>query len=159
MFNPYEFENNKKIYENKLPRDSLIFRDPLPSNSTLPIHNRNLLDRNFINGRKERENPVQNIYLHKYQLHNLQIENDNICSLEQLSLDRMHKERPDSGIRSLERNLEDSKVIHNKILTFEHPLDTRNYKPLLNTTERPPMMKTIGQGPRLDYFDEKKIKN
>ena len=150
--NPYEVEDNRPIKENKTPIDYIAFPRALPSSSNYPVHSRDFTDRNFVNGRKmDEQKPVQNSYIHRYHLHDLQQQHDNSYVFEQQEVDRFQRERPDSGIRGLERNFEDAYMHQNMgNVWMDVPQDTRNKKPLLNTTEREPMSRPTG-GP-VQYY-------
>lgn len=151
--NPYEIQDNMPRDEFKKSRENIIFPRPLPSNSNYPVHELNFIDRNFINGRKSHaEKPVQNEYLQRYQIHELQQNFDGNHHFEQMQVDRIQKTRADGGLMGLERNMDDVNLRRNFDnnhfnCILDRPADTRSQKEKLNY-QREPMAKVLGGPPQ-----------
>jgi len=144
----YSFYNNQVSNNNdKYHRDSAIM------NQTNLNPNMGFLnDRQFQNGRKNRDNdqlPVQNDYLQRYQMSDLQRASFDFNQIEQANVDRvMDKKRPTDG-NLMDRNRDDAflygqhnpQVQQNQFIM--NPVDTRKERFDLNV-EREPIKKIVG---------------
>ncbi len=142
--------------EEKMPRDQIKFPNALPSNTHHGFHERDFtfVDRQFRNGRKYNDKlPVQNDYLQRYQIHELQQQNVGYNSVEQLHVDRtMEKKLPSDG-NQLNRNRDDALLFGRQnpyIMPSQFmptPRDTRKERLELNV-EREPMARVLGVPPK-----------
>lgn len=153
---PYDITpvNNNPI-EDKIRRDEIQFPQALPANSHVPIHSMDytFLDRNLKNDRKDcKYLPVQNDYLQKYQIHELQQINYGYETMEQSQIDRIMNRKQVMNYGQLDRNKDDAllfnknNVIENTLFTLV-PQDTRREKIELNNS-RIPMSKVLGAPPK-----------
>ena len=139
--------------EYKQARDTYHFPSALPSNSNLPIHElTNFTDRYSQNGRKHKDHlPIQNDYLQKYQIHNLQEFAINNQHTEQLEINQIMDRRPKFTASHISRNEEQAHFMKEQppmpINFFQPPEDTRKEKVLLNNPQREPLGKVMGLPP------------
>ena len=157
--NPYDITphiNNPS--ESKMNRDSIHFPSSLASTSNKPIHqiDYNFNDRQYRTDRRKCSNvTVQNDYLQKYQIHELQQSNFGRNFVEQTNIDRiMEKKIPTDG-NQLSRNHDDAiffgkknPIIQPNFSIIDAPLDTRREKYDLSMEKREPMSKVLGAPPK-----------
>ncbi len=150
---PYDI--TPRPVEEKLQRDQIQFPDALPANSRQPFHNldHTFTDRQYRNDRKQKDQlSVQNDYLQKYQINQLQQFNDGYNTMEQAQISRIMDKKMVSDGGQLDRNRDDAMLFgrQNPMITRDFtqmPLDTRREKFDLNT-EREPMSKVLGAPPK-----------
>lgn len=143
--------------EEKLRRDNIHFPRALPSNCQKPIHqiDHSFVDRQFVNDRKRNDLlPVQNSYLQRYQINELQQANYGYNVIEQQQIDRIMEKKIPSDGRLLDRNHDDAMLFGRQnqqpmtpLNFMPVPTDTRKEKIDLNT-EREPMAKVLGAPPK-----------
>ncbi len=146
--------------EERMKRDLIQFPNALPSNSQEPLHKMdyNFTDRYLKNDRKQRDQlPVQNNYLQRYQIHELQQSHHGYTTIEQSNIDRIMTKKIINNGGLLDRNRDDAVLFgrENPIIRPEFgPMatDTRREKIDLNN-DRTPMAKVFG-GPS-KYTDNK----
>ena len=151
---PYDVTPRNPI-EEKLKRDQIQFPNALPSNSQRPVHQMDygFTDRHLKTDRKQRDQlPVQNDYLQRYQIHQLQQNNYGYNAMEQSKIDRLMDKKIISNGGLLDRNRDDALLFgrDNPIVRPEFnqaPQDTRREKYELNA-EREPMSKVLGAPPK-----------
>ncbi len=104
-----------------------------------------LTDRFGINSRKEKILPVQNDYLQKYHMHQLQQQQHNFFVEEQTRINRIMETNKRGDQQILNRNF-DSVLMNNRYpndTMLSIPQDTRRVKHEPTNT-RPPMAKNMG---------------
>ena len=121
-----------------------------------------LNDRNIQNGRRNRDNdnlPVQNDYLQRYQINELQQANFGFNQLEQSRIDReMDKKRPTDG-NLIERNRDDSILYgrFNPLIqptnVMLNPVDTRKERFELTVNRDNNIGLGVGQKPTQIFYD------
>lgn len=155
--NPDQYPNKNR--EEKMKRDQIKFPDALPCNSHQPFHSMDytFVDRQFQNDRRKNDlYPVQNDYLQKYQIHELQQQNYGYNTMEQNQIDRiMDKKAPTDG-NLLDRNRDDALFFgrQNPVIMpnfMPTPLDTRKEKIDLNK-DRELMPKVLGAPPKYNQY-------
>lgn len=157
MYSKYQIDNNNNhlIREEKKPRDCYIFPRSLPSNSVYPNNydnnnynnynnnNLNFIDRQSINSRKNNDKPVQNEYLQRYQLHELQQINNEYVDLHKSEIDRQFDKKIDYSNIGFIRNQDDYNLNYGANDFIDRPIDTRREKIDLNNN-RNPMPRVLG---------------
>lgn len=149
---PYDI-TPQQSQEYKKPRDTYQFPRSLPSNSHLPIHKlTDFTDRQTQNGRKKRELlPVQNDYLQRYQIHNLQEYQINKFQQNQFEINQVMDRKPKFTASHISRNEEQANFIKQQppipINFLQTPEDTRKEKLLLNNPQREPLGRVLGLPP------------
>lgn len=145
MYSPYQLTPD--IKDERKPRDLITFPRALPSNHQLPIHELNFVDRKFVNDRNYKKMPVQNEYLQKYQLHNLQQNYNANVEFEQAKIDRIMNKKFENNDVGLLRNNDDAFLLTHMGSNFlDRPIDTRKEKNQLNN-DREPMRRVLGSMP------------
>lgn len=151
------FNPESQPLEEKMRRDQIHFPRSLPSNTQKPMHQLNFIDRDFVTDRKANEQqPVQNDYLHHYQMNELQQINYNTNFNEQTQIDRIMEKKIPSDGNLLDRNRDQAELFglqnHRAVPVqfMPTPTDTRKEKIDLNN-QREVLDKSFGAP--LPYLD------
>lgn len=144
------------VPDEKMKRDQIQFPNALSSNSQYPMHkpDYNFVDRQFQNDRKNNDQlPLQNDYMQKYRMDQIQSMHAHNSELEQARIDRiMDKKTPSDG-NQMQRNFDDAMLFGRQNPTviphqfMPTPEDTRKTKELADD-KREPMAKVLGAPPK-----------
>lgn len=156
--NPYDITPQTSSQEQKMRRDHIQFPPTLPTNIHKPIHKYDFEfnDRQFRNDRNKRsELPVQNNYLQRYQIHELQQDNFNqALENQQYINEQMRKKIPTDG-NQLMRNHDDAIFFQSRTQQpdfINMAESTRRERFDLNIPNREPMSGRIVGAPIYNGF-------